>query len=83
MALGAARALREHGMKIPDDVALTGFDNIEKAAWEGLTTVAIPNYERGYLAARALLENINGKGSNETKQIAARVIWRNTTKSKI
>ena len=44
----------------------------------GLTTVAIPNYERGYLAAQYLIANIRGAQSFEPFKIQARVVWRNT-----
>ena len=42
----------------------------------GLTTVSIPNYERGYLAAQHLIANIEGAQSYETFKIQARVVWR-------
>jgi LacI family transcriptional regulator len=78
MAIGAMKALQERGLRIPEDVAITGFDNCERAETLGLTTVAIPNYERGYLAARSLIENINGKNNFETMKISAAVTWRKT-----
>jgi LacI family transcriptional regulator len=78
MAIGVIRALEERGRHVPEDVAVTGFDNGERAEALGLTTVAVPNYERGYLAARSLIENINGKNNFEPMRIAATVIWRKT-----
>ena len=41
MALGAMRALREHGLRIPDDVSVVGFDDIPEAPYfePPLTTV--------------------------------------------
>ncbi len=47
MAIGAMIYLREIGIRIPDDVALTGFDNIDMASWAsyGLTTVNNPIVE--------------------------------------
>jgi LacI family transcriptional regulator len=76
MAIGVIRALAERGRRVPEDVAVTGFDNGERAEALGLTTVAVPNYERGYLAARSLIENINGKNNFEPLRISAAVIWR-------
>jgi LacI family transcriptional regulator len=78
MAIGVIRALVERGYQVPEDVAVTGFDNGERAEALGLTTVAVPNYERGYLAARSLIENINGKNNFEPLRISATVIWRKT-----
>lgn len=79
MALGAMKALREVGLRVPEDVAVTGFDDCSLAEPMGLTTVDIPNYERGYLAAQYLIENIRGKKDSETLKISARVKWRSTT----
>ena len=76
MAIGAMRAFREAGVRIPEDVAVTGFDDTPLAELLGLTTVAIPNYERGYLAAQHLIANIEGAQSYETFKIQARVVWR-------
>ncbi|GHU62155.1 LacI family transcriptional regulator [Spirochaetia bacterium] len=78
MAIGVIRALAERGYQVPEDVAVTGFDNGERAEALGLTTVAVPNYERGYLAAQTLIENINGKNNFEPLRISATVIWRKT-----
>jgi LacI family transcriptional regulator len=78
MAIGAMNALNERGYRIPEDVAITGFDDCERAKTMDLTTVTIPDYERGYLAARSLIENINGKNSFEIMTIPASVKWRKT-----
>jgi LacI family transcriptional regulator len=76
MALGAINALKERGYRVPEDVAVTGFDNCERAEAAGLTTVAIPNYERGFIAARSLIENISGKNNFEPMKIPAEIVWR-------
>ncbi|MDR3114139.1 MAG: LacI family transcriptional regulator [Treponema sp.] len=76
MAIGAMKALHERGYRIPADVALTGFDNCERAAMVGLTTVRVPDYERGYLAASSLIENIRGKHNVEPMKLTAVVQWR-------
>jgi LacI family transcriptional regulator len=56
MTLGALRAIREAGLRVPDDVLLVGFDD---APWTALmspslTVVAQPTYELGRNAARLL-----------------------------
>jgi LacI family transcriptional regulator len=78
MAIGAIKALGEGGYKVPEDVAVTGFDNCELAESIGLTTVDIPNYERGYLAARSLVENIEGRKNFDPVLISASVKWGKT-----
>jgi LacI family transcriptional regulator len=54
MAIGAMRAIHDHGLSVPDDVALVGYDDIEYAAHTTppLTTVAVPKQEMGRLAVR-------------------------------
>jgi DNA-binding LacI/PurR family transcriptional regulator len=61
-AIGAIRALNEAGLKVPDDVSVVGFDDIESAAFNNpaLTTVRQPLRQMGEVAARALLEKIEG-----------------------
>lgn len=78
MALGAMKAFRENDIRVPEDIGITGFDNCDMAEIAGLTTVAIPNYERGYLAAQYLIENMKGKGNSELFKINAKVKWRKT-----
>lgn len=78
MAIGAIKAFRDNGIRVPEDIGVTGFDNCDMAEMIGLTTVDIPNYERGYLAAQYLIENIRGKGNSELFKINAKVKWRKT-----
>lgn len=64
MAIGAMDAARQLGLRIPDDVALAGFDDIEAAALltPPLTTVINPAYEVGQAAGRLILDRmIEGK----------------------
>ncbi|HJB45427.1 MAG TPA: LacI family transcriptional regulator [Candidatus Mediterraneibacter surreyensis] len=76
MAIGAMNALKQEGLRIPEDIAVTGFDGTDMAPFMKLTTVDIPNYERGYLAAQFLLQLISGKTNSEMFKIAAKVHWR-------
>ena len=78
MALGVMKAFKENGLRVPEDVAVTGFDNNILADAMKLTTVHIPNYERGYLAAKYLIENINGKVNADIFTIETKVIWRDS-----
>lgn len=82
MAIGAMKAFRENGLRVPQDIAVTGFDNCDLAEAMELTTVAIPNYERGYLAAQYLIENIKGKRNVEPFKISAKVKWRKSVLDK-
>lgn len=58
MALGAYDAVRKSNLRIPEDVAIVGFDNVEILAAQihpPLTTIELPVFEMGQLAVRMLL----------------------------
>src|SRR6202167_2865101 len=70
-ALGAIRALREHGLRVPRDVSVMGVDDIPSAAFNTptLTTVRQPLVRMGQMAAQTLLERIAGR-NNYPSEIA-------------
>lgn len=55
IAAGAIRALRERGLRVPDDISIVGFDDVPPAADLGLTTVHLPHEELGRTAVRLAL----------------------------
>lgn len=62
-ALGAIRAFQEAGLRVPEDVSVVGFDDIQGAAFSSpsLTTVRQPLAHMGSLAAQALLDRLEGE----------------------
>lgn len=62
-AMGAIRAFKEQGLRIPQDVSVLGVDDIPGAAFHSpsLTTVRQPLNRMGEVAAQTLLERIEGK----------------------
>lgn len=63
IALGIARAARECGLRIPDDLSLVGYDNLPIVEWLNppLTTVHQPLREMGALAAEMLIASADGR----------------------
>jgi signal transduction histidine kinase/DNA-binding LacI/PurR family transcriptional regulator/PAS domain-containing protein len=63
MALGALEVLQARGVRVPDDVALVGFDDIDASRYAipALTTVRNPFYKLGVKAAEMLLAQIDGR----------------------
>jgi LacI family transcriptional regulator len=59
-AMGVIRALHEFGLRVPEDVSVLGFDDIESAGYQtrGLTTVQQPLREMGKTAAQLVLRRI-------------------------
>jgi LacI family repressor for deo operon, udp, cdd, tsx, nupC, and nupG len=63
VAVGAMKAIKEAGLKIPDDIAVVGYDDIEMASFvdPSLTTIRQPIFRMGEEAAVRLLRIINEK----------------------
>ncbi len=72
-AIGAIRALREAGRRVPEDVSVIGFDDIQSAAFQNpaLTTVRQPLHTMGMLAAETLVRQIDGAAANASGQASA------------
>lgn len=68
MALGVLAAALDKGLRVPDDVSIAGFDNIDLCSYvrPKLTTVHQPNYEAGRVAMEMLIQRRN-RHSNGTK----------------
>ena len=60
MAMGAIRACSEAGLSIPGDMSVVGFDDIDTAFAFGLTTVRQEATELGAVAARSMVERLEG-----------------------
>ncbi len=71
MAIGAIAAIHESGLRVPEDIALVGFDDIETARYmqPPLTTVRQDMLGQGQLAVRMLIARINGKASDVETEI--------------
>ncbi|MGB9780682.1 LacI family DNA-binding transcriptional regulator [Caldanaerobacter subterraneus] len=63
MAMGSYRAAKDLGMRIPEDISLVGFDDIELASLitPALTTIRQDTFKMGYTAAKHLLAIIRGE----------------------
>jgi LacI family transcriptional regulator len=65
-AIGALEATRSAGIRVPEDLALVGFDDIELAQYAELTTMRQPMYEMGQLAMEKLIRRIKEPGAPPT-----------------
>jgi len=62
-AIGAIRAIMDRGLRVPEDISVVGFDDIEGASFHNpsLTTIRQPLRQMGAVAARILLQRIRGE----------------------
>jgi DNA-binding LacI/PurR family transcriptional regulator len=83
MAIGALHAAHEKGLRVPEDISLVGFDNIDEAehTHPPLTTVHQPVREKGAEAARLLLAAVGRRdvGQPEHRHLETRLVVRGST----
>ncbi|MFD0712007.1 LacI family DNA-binding transcriptional regulator [Paenibacillus sp. GCM10027626] len=80
MALGAMQAVRELGLRIPEDISIIGFDNIDVTAYctPALTTVHQHTYELGEQAAQMLIDLLENRGNNHHTVLATELVVRDS-----
>lgn len=80
-AMGSIRALHEAGLRVPADVSVLGFDDIQSAAFQvpSLTTIRQPLQQMGSTAANLLLKKLAGKTTPELVHVAPELIVREST----
>jgi LacI family transcriptional regulator len=84
IARGVAESLRELGCKVPDDVALVGFDNwtvMAEASRPPLTTIDMNLSQVGQTAAQILLAAIDGRTTRGTRLVPCQLVVRASTRA--
>lgn len=73
-AIGAICAIREHGLRVPHDISVLGFDDIKSAAYQypSLTTIRQPLHHIGRTAALTLLRRITHQDNSVEAPISVR-----------
>lgn len=82
LAIGAISAARERGLKVPEQLSITGFDNMELTRFlsPALTTINSPSKRMGEHAAEYILEQIQNKTTDVKRvELEAKLIIRETT----
>ena len=83
MALGAMQALKERGRRIPQDIAVIGFDNrLEGTTQEpALSSVHVPLYDMGYHAVELMMHHLEGTAQlNGTIRMNTRLVTRESVR---
>jgi len=82
-AIGALKALKEYKLRVPEDVAVCGFDNLFPSTLvsPAITTVDVPSYEIGEAAVKEVLRRIENPNLEPRSQILkARIVIRESSR---
>jgi len=84
LAVGAIRGAQQLGLHVPDDISITGFDDIELAQLVSpqLTTVHVPHREMGRMAAEELVAMIEEKRRGISRELEVKIINRASVRSR-
>ena len=83
MAIGAIRALQDHGLRVPQDVSVLGYDDLPLASYlvPQLSTVSQPVQQIAQRSVDVLLSCIEGHGSTHHEVVAHKLCLRESTRS--
>lgn len=81
MAIGAMKAILRNGLRIPEDIAVVGFDNLNVSSLvtPGLTTIHYPIYQMGYCAMRNIVDARRGKEVQKKTTLGTKLIIRRSS----
>lgn len=85
-AMGALRAIREHGLSVPEDISIVGFNNLDVSEYTEppLTTVSQPGFEMGKMATEIILHCIDNDREMKMRQnvvLSPELIIRESTRA--
>ena len=81
MAIGFLQAMKEHNLRAPEDIAVVGFDDILIARYmqPTLSTVGAPRFLWGALAAKGLIDYLEGEKPFQAHRIQTKLIQRQSS----
>lgn len=81
MAVGAMHLLNSRGIRVPHEISVVGFDDLRHAAFINptLTTIHLPLYQVGVLAAERLIERIHGRQERVADILPTHLVVRDST----
>lgn len=83
MAFGAMDAIKESGLRIPEDIEIMSFNNVPSAELTNpsLTSVDIDAFALGYESSKLIIEKIRGEATIDKVIVPTRIIYRESSKS--
>ncbi|TGB02425.1 LacI family DNA-binding transcriptional regulator [Halobacillus salinus] len=84
MAIGGLQAFDEKGIRVPEDISIVGFDDIQLAEYVSppLTTVRQPKYEAGALSVHMIFQMLAGEEVDRSFHLPTEMIVRQSVKNK-
>lgn len=81
MAIGALHYLSSQGIKVPEQISVVGFDDMQHAGFvtPSLTTVHLPLYQVGALACERLIDRVRGRTERVAETLPTHLVVRNST----
>lgn len=78
---GILKALHDHGLRVPADVSIIGFDNLAASAYyyPSLTTVSQTHLDMGRMAVDAVIDRIENAGGPQVINLPLKLVIRNST----
>ena len=85
LAAASMRRFQDAGLRIPEDIAVTGFDNsfVSQISFPQLTTIQTPSYEMGMEAARLLLSLMRGEREDGMSILLPHKLWERDSTNRI
>ncbi|WP_430790620.1 LacI family DNA-binding transcriptional regulator [Virgibacillus flavescens] len=82
MAIGGMQAFYEKGIRVPDDISIIGFDDIQLSEYvtPSLTTMKQPKYEAGALSMHLIFQMLSGEKVNHNYKLATELVERKSVK---
>ena len=81
MAIGAMQAVKRHGLNVPKDISIVGFDGHEMAEFSDLTTIEQPASLMGEMAAKSIMDQLKRQSVASTSlTLPTTLIVRNSTR---
>jgi alanine racemase len=80
-AIGLMSAAQSAGMRVPEDLSVVGYDDLPMSSWTNpsLTTVHQPIVDKGRIAARLLIQRMQGKAVESPRPLSTRLVVRHST----
>lgn len=78
-AIGVLEAIQEEGLRIPEDISVIGYDDIEVASYISLTTIHQPMYQSGVESVNLLFQLLGGDSNLKSLTLPVDLVVRETT----